>query len=123
MVRRVFVAIVVMLLGAGLVEAQYARPVEVTPVRPVAPAPNVITPSPGLVAPALPAPAPTITNPPTAVVPTPPPEALQRDPDGAHEAEFSAWSWEPIQNVPNLVVPFKHQVYERVVAEFAKFAR
>lgn len=41
---------------------------------------------------------------------------------GAH-AEFSAWRWEPMQNVPGLVVPFKRPVYERVVREFAKFAR
>jgi len=39
-----------------------------------------------------------------------------------HAAEFSAWRWEPLQNVPDLVVPFKRQVYERVVKEFQKFA-
>ena len=44
-------------------------------------------------------------------------------PEGAPEAEFSAWRWEPVQNVPDLVVPFKRQVYERVVKEFAKFTR
>jgi putative (di)nucleoside polyphosphate hydrolase len=44
-------------------------------------------------------------------------------PDGAAHAEFSAWRWEPMQNVPDLVVPFKRPVYERVVAEFAKFSR
>ena len=44
-------------------------------------------------------------------------------PDGAHQAEFSGWRWEPMQNVPELVVPFKRQVYERVVKEFAIFAR
>jgi putative (di)nucleoside polyphosphate hydrolase len=42
-------------------------------------------------------------------------------PAGAHQAEFSAWRWEPLQNVPDLVVPFKRQVYERVVKEFAQF--
>jgi putative (di)nucleoside polyphosphate hydrolase len=41
---------------------------------------------------------------------------------GAHEVEFIAWRWEPLQNLPDLVVPFKRQVYERVVKEFAKFA-
>jgi putative (di)nucleoside polyphosphate hydrolase len=46
-----------------------------------------------------------------------------KHPDDAHEAEFSAWRWEPMQNVPELVVPFKRHVYERVVKEFAKFAR
>jgi len=44
-------------------------------------------------------------------------------PGGTHQAEFSAWRWEPLQNVPDLVVPFKRPVYERVVAEFRKFAR
>jgi putative (di)nucleoside polyphosphate hydrolase len=44
------------------------------------------------------------------------------NPDGAHQAEFSAWRWEPIKNIPNLVVPFKRAVYERVVKEFGKFA-
>jgi len=43
-------------------------------------------------------------------------------PDGAHEAEFSAWRWEPIKNLPDLVVPFKRQVYEQVTKEFARFA-
>jgi hypothetical protein len=75
MVRCLFVAIVAMSLGAEVAEAQYARPVEVVPARPVAPAPSVVAPSPGLVVPTLPNPAPTITNPPTAVVPTPPPVA------------------------------------------------
>jgi len=39
-----------------------------------------------------------------------------------HEAEFAAWRWEPLQNVPELVVPFKRAVYERVVAEFGRYA-
>ena len=43
-------------------------------------------------------------------------------PDSAHEAEFSAWRWEPIKNLPDLVVPFKRQVYEQVAKEFARFA-
>jgi putative (di)nucleoside polyphosphate hydrolase len=43
-------------------------------------------------------------------------------PAGAQEAEFSAWRWEPIRNIPELVVPFKRAVYERVATEFAKFA-
>jgi putative (di)nucleoside polyphosphate hydrolase len=44
-------------------------------------------------------------------------------PDGAQEAEFAAWRWEPLQNVPDLVVPFKRAVYERVVREFASLAK
>lgn len=44
-------------------------------------------------------------------------------PDGGAQAEFSAWRWEPVQNVPELVVPFKRQVYERIVAEFTRFVQ
>jgi putative (di)nucleoside polyphosphate hydrolase len=43
-------------------------------------------------------------------------------PAGGHEPEFLEWRWEPLQNLAALVVPFKRQTYERVVAEFAKFA-
>jgi putative (di)nucleoside polyphosphate hydrolase len=43
-------------------------------------------------------------------------------PDGAQEAEFTAWRWEPIKNLPDLVVPFKRQVYEQVAKEFARYA-
>jgi putative (di)nucleoside polyphosphate hydrolase len=41
---------------------------------------------------------------------------------GGHEPEFAEWRWEPMRNVPGLVVPFKRPVYERVVQEFARFA-
>jgi putative (di)nucleoside polyphosphate hydrolase len=44
-------------------------------------------------------------------------------PDGAQEAEFAAWRWEPMHNVPELVVPFKRAVYDRVVREFAHLAK
>ena len=44
-------------------------------------------------------------------------------PAGGHEPEFVEWRWEPVHNLPGLIIPFKRQVYERVVAEFAKFAR
>ena len=43
-------------------------------------------------------------------------------PAGGHEPEFMEWRWEPLQNLADLVVPFKRKTYERVVAEFAKFA-
>src|ERR1700728_1527453 len=39
-------------------------------------------------------------------------------PAAAHKPEFVQWRWEPMKNLPNLVVPFKRKVYERVVAEF-----
>ena len=41
-------------------------------------------------------------------------------PDGAHEAEFSAWRWEAVTNLPELVVPFKRRIYQQVVEKFAK---
>jgi putative (di)nucleoside polyphosphate hydrolase len=41
---------------------------------------------------------------------------------GLHQPEFIAWRWEPIANLPSLVVPFKRPTYERVVAEFSQFA-
>jgi putative (di)nucleoside polyphosphate hydrolase len=44
-------------------------------------------------------------------------------PGGGHKPEFVAWRWEPMKNLPDLVVPFKRKTYERVVAEFARFAR
>jgi putative (di)nucleoside polyphosphate hydrolase len=40
---------------------------------------------------------------------------------GHHKAEFTDWRWEPMQNLPALVVPFKRQVYEQVVAAFSRF--
>jgi len=40
-----------------------------------------------------------------------------------HKPEFAEWRWEPMQNLPGLIIPFKRQVYERVVKEFAPFAR
>ena len=39
-----------------------------------------------------------------------------------HKAEFVGWRWEPMKNLPDLIVPFKRPVYERVVKEFAKLA-
>ena len=44
-------------------------------------------------------------------------------PAGAPEPEFSAWRWEPMENVPGLVVPFKREVYARVVREFHHLAK
>ncbi len=41
---------------------------------------------------------------------------------GGHKAEFSAWRWEPVENLPALIVPFKRPIYERVVQEFAPLA-
>jgi putative (di)nucleoside polyphosphate hydrolase len=44
-------------------------------------------------------------------------------PDGAAEPEFSAWRWEKLQSIPELVVPFKRAVYDGVAHEFRRFAK
>ena len=41
---------------------------------------------------------------------------------GSHKPEFISWRWEPMKNLPDLIVPFKRPVYERVVKEFSKLA-
>jgi putative (di)nucleoside polyphosphate hydrolase len=40
-------------------------------------------------------------------------------PAGGHKPEFDAWRWVPMAALPELIIPFKRPVYERVVAEFA----
>jgi putative (di)nucleoside polyphosphate hydrolase len=45
------------------------------------------------------------------------------NPGGSHEPEFSTWRWEPMQNIPELVVPFKRAVYDRVVREFGHLVK
>lgn len=37
---------------------------------------------------------------------------------GNHAPEFDAWRWEKLAALPELVVPFKRQVYEQVVELF-----
>jgi putative (di)nucleoside polyphosphate hydrolase len=44
------------------------------------------------------------------------------NPGDGHKPEFVTWRWEPMQNLPDLVVPFKRPVYERVVKEFANLS-
>ena len=44
------------------------------------------------------------------------------NPAGGHDPEFIAWRWVVMRELPDLVVPFKRATYERVVAEFQKFA-
>ncbi|MGC4392296.1 MULTISPECIES: RNA pyrophosphohydrolase [unclassified Agrobacterium] len=39
-------------------------------------------------------------------------------PPTGHTAEFDAWDWKPMESLPELIVPFKRAVYEKVVAEF-----
>ena len=45
--------------------------------------------------------------------------STSRRPPAAHEPEFIEWRWEPMRNLPDLVIPFKRAVYERVVDAFA----
>jgi putative (di)nucleoside polyphosphate hydrolase len=43
--------------------------------------------------------------------------------EGRHKPEFDAWRWERMDRLPDLVIPFKRGVYEKVIAAFAPFAR
>ena len=43
-------------------------------------------------------------------------------PPGGHDAEFDAWAWKPMAELPGLIVPFKRAVYDAVVAEFRHLA-
>ena len=39
-----------------------------------------------------------------------------------HKAEFDAWRWAPLPDLIGLIVPFKRDVYEKVVEEFRHLA-
>ena len=43
-------------------------------------------------------------------------------PPGGHEAEFDAWAWKPMAELPELIVPFKRKVYDEVIAAFRHLA-
>lgn len=43
-------------------------------------------------------------------------------PPGGHEAEFEDWAWKPMAELPDLIVPFKRDVYLQVVAAFRHLA-
>ena len=42
---------------------------------------------------------------------------------GQHKAEFEAWRWEPFENLPGLIIPFKRPVYNKVVEAFGQVIR
>lgn len=42
---------------------------------------------------------------------------------GAHPAEFSKWRWGNLSEAPDLVVPFKRPVYEKVVEAFSALVK
>ncbi|MDB5592292.1 RNA pyrophosphohydrolase [Enterovirga sp.] len=37
---------------------------------------------------------------------------------GWHKPEFESWRWEKLENLPDLIIPFKRPVYDQVVAAF-----
>ncbi|MBN9495205.1 MAG: RNA pyrophosphohydrolase [Alphaproteobacteria bacterium] len=41
----------------------------------------------------------------------------------AHEAEFDAWRWAALDELESLIVPFKRDLYRRVVAELGPIVR
>ena len=43
-------------------------------------------------------------------------------PPGGHKAEFDAWDWLPMHDLPGLIVPFKRKAYDAVVAAFGHLA-
>jgi putative (di)nucleoside polyphosphate hydrolase len=43
-------------------------------------------------------------------------------PPGGHSAEFDRWEWKRMQELPELIVPFKRHVYNEVVSVFGHLA-
>lgn len=43
-------------------------------------------------------------------------------PPGGHQAEFDAWEWKPMHDLPGLIVPFKRKAYDQVVSAFEHLA-
>jgi putative (di)nucleoside polyphosphate hydrolase len=41
---------------------------------------------------------------------------------GAHKPEFSVWRWEDMERVPELIIPFKREVYLQVIERFRYLA-
>ena len=41
----------------------------------------------------------------------------------AHEPEFSAWRWVMLDELPELIVPFKRDIYRQVAAAFRDLAK
>jgi len=40
---------------------------------------------------------------------------------GKHKPEFLEWRWEKMEKLPELIIPFKRDVYLQVVREFSRF--
>lgn len=43
-------------------------------------------------------------------------------PPGGHSAEFDQWAWKSMRELPDLIVPFKRDVYLQVVSAFGHLA-
>jgi putative (di)nucleoside polyphosphate hydrolase len=43
---------------------------------------------------------------------------VRRPGGGGHAAEFDEWRWEDLARTPELIIPFKRSVYEKVVEAF-----
>src|SRR5690606_10940275 len=37
-------------------------------------------------------------------------------PPGGHQPEFDSWAWRPMEELPDIIVPFKREAYRAVVA-------
>jgi putative (di)nucleoside polyphosphate hydrolase len=44
-------------------------------------------------------------------------------PKDGHAQEFDAWRWAAVDELVDLIVPFKREVYTRALAELASYAR
>ncbi|MGQ0457293.1 MAG: RNA pyrophosphohydrolase [Hyphomicrobium sp.] len=48
---------------------------------------------------------------------------ISLDPPPGHDREFDAWRWAPVNELLDVIVPFKRAVYAAVLAEFTPLAR
>jgi putative (di)nucleoside polyphosphate hydrolase len=49
-------------------------------------------------------------------------DEIDLQPKAGRKAEFDAWRWASIAEIPHLIVPFKRRIYEDVVSTFAHLA-
>ena len=47
---------------------------------------------------------------------------VQQPGGGRHKPEFDEWRWEDMERLPELIIPFKRPVYEKVVVDFSPFS-
>lgn len=52
-----------------------------------------------------------------------PEQEINISPEPPHKREFISWQWVPIQDLVQLIVPFKRDVYKAVVAELGHLAK